>query len=111
MDGKIKEYDKIKYSDKDLWWATTKVAIMCFVVLGIYFRFLVVEKTQQDIKEVQDNGVIEFQQKIDGIVYDLTEKNTETNRRIDTKTDRNKGYIDKNTKDIETLKLPNTDNE
>jgi hypothetical protein len=33
------------------------------------------------------------------------------NTRIDTKTSRNEERIDKNTKNIETLKLPNTDKE
>jgi low affinity Fe/Cu permease len=42
---------------------------------------------------------------------DLDTKIEYVNNRIDTKTARNKEDIDKNTKDIETLKLPNSDNE
>ena len=97
---RIKEYDKVKYSDKDLWWTTTKVAVGCFFILGIYFRFLVVENTS-----------LEFKKEIEGIRDEFDVKNRETNRRLDTKTDRNKGYIDENKSDINELKKPNTDHE
>ena len=42
---------------------------------------------------------------------DLDTKIDYVNTRLDTKTNRNKELIDKNTKDVETLKLPNSDNE
>lgn len=50
---KIREYDKVKYSDKDMWWANSKMAIVVFTIALIYARFLSVETTQVIVTEQQ----------------------------------------------------------
>ena len=95
-----KDYDKAKYSQKDLWWAIGKVAVGVVFLTTIYYEF-----RDGQAKQLSDEQeFLEIRQLI---------KDSEhyTNDRIDKKTDRNKEIIDKNTNDIETLKLPNSDNE
>ena len=77
-------------------WNTKQVATIVLIAISVTFsvtmiwgRFLFMETKMADLDT-----------KIDYV-----------NGRIDTKTDRNKELIDKNTKDIETLKLPNSDKE
>lgn len=100
MEKDIREYDKIKYSDKDMWWAMSKVAIFSFVLMGIYFRFLQVEKNQGITFEHQ----IELENLIEQKVIYL-------NDRMDKKTKRIEDDVIKLFEEVEELKLPNTDTE
>jgi len=100
MENNIREYDKIKYSDKDMWWAMSKVAIFSFVLLGIYFRFIQVEKNQ---------GItLEYQIELETLIE---EKVVYLNDRMDKKTGRIEVDVTKLFEEVEKLKLPNTDEE
>ena len=54
--NKIREYDKPLYSQKDLWWAMTKLGAALFVLFNIYFRFVVVEEAQAKNARGQRNS-------------------------------------------------------
>lgn len=43
----LAEYDKPKYSLKDMYWFGGRVAVATFVVAGIYFQFLQMKKVQE----------------------------------------------------------------
>lgn len=85
------EMDKPEYSKKDMWWVVTKTTIAVFMLTMIYSRFLSMEKEIVSLKSVVD-------------INDVY-----TNERVDKKTARNKEDIDLNSKEITTLKLPNSD--
>lgn len=106
---KIREYDKIKYSDKDLWWAVSKTAVASFIVVGIFFRFLTVENVQLSHIEALELLKEELLSTEKRIMIRLNEKDAEQTRRLDTKTSRNKSYIDENSKAIEKLEEPYSD--
>jgi len=105
----VREYDKVKYSDKDLWWATTKVSVAVFFMAMIYFRFISVELTQQGIKQEQK----EITSKLVTAIELLSNKDNENvnylNDRMDKKTKRIEDDVLKLWSEIEELKLPNTD--
>lgn len=118
---KVREYDRVKYSDKDMWLAMTKVGFALFFVFGIYFRFIVVEDNQKSDRETQKVIVENLLTELESIhkihtkdnieIYArIKEKDDAQRLRLDTKTKRNKEAIDKNTIDINKLKQPNTDN-
>ena len=111
MEDKVKDYDKKKYSQKDMWWAIGRIVVATYFVTMIYYEFRDGQRIQNEIKDIQKEGIKEFEEELKDVYIHVNNKDTETNRRLDTKTDRNKGYIDKNSKDIETLKQPNSDNE
>jgi len=108
---KIKDYDKKKYSQKDMWWAIGRIVVATYFVTMIYYEFRDGQRIQNEIKNIQENGMIEYEEKIDVVYIYFNDKDTETNRRLDIKTERNKGHIDKNAEDIEKLQEPNTDKE
>lgn len=106
---KVREYDKVKYSDKDMWWASSKTAIAVFVIALIYARFLSVETTQVIVTEQQ---VLITEQLVTAL--ELLHKNDATNLnflndRIDKKTARIEGDVEKLWEEIEFLRLPNSD--
>jgi hypothetical protein len=117
---KVREYDKVKYSDKDMWWANSKVAIAVFAIALIYARFLSVETTQVAISEQQQamteqmGTAIELlrENDISNVEYlnDRMDKKTKRieddleKTKIDSKIDKEKIWAE-----IEKLKLPNTD--
>ena len=40
----LAEYDKLKYSLKNMWWLGKKVASATFIIAGIYFQFREIQK-------------------------------------------------------------------
>jgi hypothetical protein len=106
---KVREYDKVKYSDKDMWWATTKVGIACFVILGIYFRFLSVEITQKAISTQQEILTEQLTTTIDLLSSKDTENVNYLNDRMDKKTKRIEDDVNRVWAELEKLKLPNSD--
>lgn len=117
---KIREYDKVKYSDKDMWWAITKTAFACFVVLAIYFRFIVVEDNQKAIQTSQETDKAELLKEITNIhamysedkvdIYDaINSKDAAQRLRLDTKTNRIEKDNIRLWTEVNRLKLPNTD--
>lgn len=120
MEEKTKEYDKIKYSEKDVFWAVTKSCTVLTVLLFVYFRFLIVETNTKTIKISQDadrETLIEALKVISenrdddkvNIYRTMNEKDANTNRRLDTKTDRIESSVIKLQDEVDKLKEPNTD--
>ncbi len=108
---KVREYDKIKYSDKDMWWANSKIAIAVFVVALIYSRFLSVETTQISITEQQETMTEQMAIAIE-LLHENDKKNVDyLNDRINKKTGRIEDDVDKLWTEVEKLRLPNSDNE
>ncbi len=119
---KIREYDKIKYSDKDMLLANSKLAVAIFVIAGIYFRFIIVEDNQTALIEAQKKATTAFLKEIEDIhkkshedktaIYaQIKEKDDYQRLRLDTKTKRIEADSDKIWKEIDKLKLPNSDKE
>ena len=94
------EANKPEYSKKDMWWAVSKTAVATFILAGIFFRFIAVEDTQKEVLA----GQVELKKLIEA-------KNVYTNDRVDKKTDRIQQDVDRNFKEIEKLKIHNTDTE
>lgn len=97
MEEKIKDYDKKKYSQKDMWWAIGRIVVATYFVTMIYYEFRDGQRIQNEIKDIQKEGIKEFQKELIEVYIYFNDKDIETNRRLDIKTERNKGYIDKNT--------------
>ena len=105
----IREYDKVKYSDKDMWWASTKIAIAAFFLTSIFFRFETVEKTQGVIKQSQTDVTNQVVEAIQLLSNQDSENVEYLNERVDKKTKRIEEDAIKIWAEIEKLKLPNTD--
>lgn len=59
---KVAEYDKPKYSLKDLYWFGARIAIATFIVSGIYFQF----QQMRRIQEIEHIEVKESVEKVNG---------------------------------------------
>jgi|TARA_R110000851_G_scaffold848_4_gene2914 hypothetical protein len=108
---KVREYDKVKYSDKDMWYASSKTAIAVFVIALIYARFLSVETTQVTVTE-QQVAITEQMVTALKLLHDNDKINIDfLNDRIDKKTARIEADVIALWKEIDDLRLPNSDNE
>tara|TARA_R110000772_G_scaffold76279_1_gene164897 strand:- start:23 stop:370 length:348 start_codon:yes stop_codon:yes gene_type:complete len=106
---KIREYDKVKYSDKDLMWATSKVAVSVFFLAMIYFRFLAMEITQEAVTSQQNEHTTQLATAIK-LLSDKDNENIDyLNDRMDKKTKRIEDDVLKVWGELEKLKLPNSD--
>ena len=86
-----KDYDKARYSQKDLWWAIARTATAVAISSLFYYEM----KSDQKAQAEDDIKFLELREYIDS-------ENEYTNSRMDKITGRNKESIEK-------LKLPNTD--
>lgn len=100
-----------------LLWGT---ALTVFTGTTIYWNFGLVQK-EMDVVEAAAKVETEariaadealeksFLSKFETLEKSITEKDADVNRRIDTKTARNKGFIDGNENRIDVLERPNSD--
>jgi len=106
---KVREYDKVKYSDKDLMWATSKVAVAVFFLTMIYFRFLAMEMNQETVTTQQNEHTSQLATAIKLLNAKDNENVVYLNDRMDKKTKRIEDDVLKVWGELEKLKLPNSD--
>lgn len=98
-------------------WGT---ALTVFTGTTIYWNFGLVQKEMNVVELAIKNEALNrsaadivmekfIEEKFAEVDSNIEEKNANVNRRIDTKIDRNKGYIDENEKRLNKLEKPGSD--
>lgn len=95
-----KDYNRVIYSQKDVYAIVAKLIVPVVALVLIYARFLNVESTQKEIQ----NSLIEIEQKVDGnnagMYRHVSSKGKDLEGRLDRKTARNEKLAIENENNI-----------